>query len=488
MRALLRRPALRNFLLNLGGNTVPMAAAIIALPLITREAGAERLGFLGLTWALIGYFGLLDLGLARVVTRQVAIAEGQGRLLGQRQIVMGLCRRLFVLVSLLAILLAVLVPTEWVAGRGATPDLVVEARPALIVLWLTLPATVVTGLLRGALEGRQHFGTVNVLRIIFGVWSFAAPLAVLPFSHSLPSLTLAVAIGRIVSLFAHYMAARNALPLDQAIPPPPLAIWPYIREGGWLTISNVVGPLMVTFDRFAVASLVSLSAAAFYFVPQEIALRMLFIPGALAATIFPMIARLTDTDQGAAQARISHGALLAAVIVSLPSCLVLAGIAHPLLRIWMGPEFAAHSAPVAAILAVGLLANCAAQVPFSWIQAAGRADVTGRLHLAELPAYGLILAFLTWRFGIIGAAWAWTLRASTDCALLLYASRRLFPVPDEEIGTRALARGALLVAALAGCASWLDGQAYWLALLFAVAIGSLFFASWTRSLRALVQG
>jgi O-antigen/teichoic acid export membrane protein len=204
-----------------------------------------------------------------------------------------------------------------------------------------------------------------------------------------------------------------------------------------------------------------------------------------------MLASLSDAGGAGgmtAQARISHGALLAAVIVSLPTCIVLAGVARPLLEIWMGSEFAVHSARVAAILSIGLLANCAAQVPFSWIQAAGRADVTGRLHLVELPAYALILAALTWRFGIIGAAWAWTLRASTDCALLLYASRRLFPTPSKAIGTQALAVGALLITYLAACATWLEGQPYWVALLLGVGITALLFVSWSRSLRTMVEG
>jgi O-antigen/teichoic acid export membrane protein len=488
MRAALRRPALRNFLFNVFGNAIPMVAAIVALPIIAREAGAARLGFLGLTWALIGYFGLLDLGLSRVVTRQVAIAEGSRGLAGQRALVMGLCQRLFLVVGILALGLAWGVPAQWVAGRGASPDFVLEARPALVMLWLTLPATVVTGLLRGALEGRQHFGTVNLLRIVFGVWSFAAPLALLPWSNRLPALTLAVATGRFLSLLAHYLAARTALGAHDAADALPPQIWPYIREGGWLTVSNVVGPLMVTFDRFAVAGLVSLSAAAFYFVPQEIALRMLIIPGALAATIFPMIARLDQTAGARAQARISHSALLAAVIVSLPTCIVLAGLAEPLLAVWMGAAFAAQSAPVAAILAIGLFANCAAQVPASWIQAAGRADVTGRLHLAELPVYALVLAALTWRFGILGAAWAWTLRASTDCALLLYASQRLFPSREESAGIRALALGMLLVAAFAAGATWLEGESYWIVFSAGILLALGFFRNWSRRLRTLVEG
>jgi len=81
------RRAARNFGLNLVGLTVPMGVAVIALPRIAAAVGDSRLGFLGLTWALIGYFGLFDFGLSRVVTRRVAIAQGRGLLSHERAVV-----------------------------------------------------------------------------------------------------------------------------------------------------------------------------------------------------------------------------------------------------------------------------------------------------------------------------------------------------------------------------------------------------------------
>ena len=50
------------------------------MPVIAHHAGVERLGALGVVWALVGYFSFLDFGLSRVVTRRVANAVQQGRL------------------------------------------------------------------------------------------------------------------------------------------------------------------------------------------------------------------------------------------------------------------------------------------------------------------------------------------------------------------------------------------------------------------------
>jgi O-antigen/teichoic acid export membrane protein len=70
-------------------------------------------------------------------------------------------------------------------------------------------------------------------------------------------------------------------------------------------------------------------------------------------------------------------------------------------------------------LAVGVFINCFARLPFAALQAAGRPDLTAKLHLGELPVYLLALWSLTTAYGIVGTAAAWTLRIVAD-TLLLY--------------------------------------------------------------------
>ena len=440
-----------------------MVVALVAMPLLVRHAGAERLGFLGLAWALIGYFALLDLGLSRVVTRRIAVADERGTLSGEVRVLERLCVQLFVAVVAISALLAMVVPASLIVGRAADPAVVDEAHGALLILWATLPLTVVTGLLRGALEGLQQFGRVNALRALFGAWSFAAPLAMLTYSNALGPLTLAIAVGRALSLLAHawwtFTALRERVSMqhdahrqvtrgeERSPSTGEPRLIELFREGGWLTVSNVVGPMMVTFDRFAIATIVSLAAASYYFVPQEMSLRLLVIPSAVASTIFPMLARSDRTHR--AQQRIASGALLAVAASCLPLCAVIGALAEPLVSTWMGPAFARASAQVAGCLAIGLFANCCAQVPFAWIQAAGRSDITGKLHLLQLPVYGVLLIGLTMGFGIVGAAIAWSTRAVADAVLLSAASATLFPDTDLKPVLPPLVAGLALLALIA---------------------------------------
>jgi O-antigen/teichoic acid export membrane protein len=107
-------------------------------------------------------------------------------------------------------------------------------------------------------------------------------------------------------------------------------------------------------------------------------------------------------------------------------------------------------------LAVGVLINGLAHIPFVLVQGAGRADVTGKLHLLELPLYVALLWWLTATHGVIGAAWAWTARVTADGAALFAASARLLNGSRDllaQIGKLAatalvLGTGAFLVSSL----------------------------------------
>ena len=452
-----RRPGLRGFLLNAAGNLVPLAAALVALPVIAHLAGSERLGMLGLAWTLIGYLGLLDFGLSRIVVRRVARATTEQTLSGEADLVVRLCLWLGVGVIPAALLIAWLLPSDTLASGSLTSD---ELRPALWLLLAALPAVIVTGLLRGVLEGQQRFAIANAVKVLLGLWSFGAPAVVAVWLPTLPALVGAVVVGRLVGVLLHAWVIREFLARRLAHDGPRVAFGPLVREGGWLTVSNVVGPLMVTFDRFAIGAVLSLKAVAYYMVPQEFALRVLTLPMALSSTAFPMLARRTLDGTAAQRQDLAGRSVMAALVLSLLPSLVMAAAAEPALRLWMGAEFADASAAPAAILAVGLFANCVAQIPFTALQAAGRADVTGRVHLVEVPIYVALLALALSVGGFTGAAVVWTLRTAADAVAMFWLAQRLRLMTLGRNDRRALFAAAALVASVAAAAVLLDGGVF----------------------------
>jgi O-antigen/teichoic acid export membrane protein len=193
-----------------------------------------------------------------------------------------------------------------------------------------------------------------------------------------------------------------------------------------MTVSNVLAPLMVTFDRFLIGSVISIAAVAYYSIPYEVVTKLWLISTALVGVLFPAFSTTCHIDRTRLVFLYECGVKYI-YIVLLPLALVLVIFAPEGLALWLGNDFAHNSAPVARLLAVAVLVNSMAHVPFTHLQSVGRPDLTAKFHLMELPVYLVALFFLARHFGITGVAVAWLLRVMLDSFLLFWFSFRLLP-------------------------------------------------------------
>jgi O-antigen/teichoic acid export membrane protein len=196
--------------------------------------------------------------------------------------------------------------------------------------------------------------------------------------------------------------------------------------GGWVTVSNAIGPLFAQFERFCLGTLATLAAVAFYSTPYDTLIRVTILPGAALNALFPALAQSIVHEPDRAPRLVSRGQLLV-LGTAFPVFLLVTAIAPEALGLWLGAEFSEHASLPARLLAASIFVNCMAWVPFSLIQAAGRADLTAKLHLAETPGYLAITVLLVAIGGIDGCALANLLRSAVDAALVVWLARRVLP-------------------------------------------------------------
>jgi O-antigen/teichoic acid export membrane protein len=115
----------------------------------------------------------------------------------------------------------------------------------------------------------------------------------------------------------------------------------------------------------------------------------------------------------------------AVFLVQAPLVFAVICFAPEILRVWLGHAFEVRSTDVLRWLMLGVLINSLAMLPFTLLQGIGRADVTAKLHLAELPFYLALLVLLIQHFGIEGAAIAWCTRVTADLVALIWFCARL---------------------------------------------------------------
>ena len=413
-----------NSVWNLVGLGLPLLVALVSIPILIRGLGTDRFGILTLAWVVIGYFSLFDLGLGRAVTKLVADRLGAGASERVPALAWGGVALMFVVGVLGGALLAALTP--WLVNEALSipAELVPETVGAFWILALAMPIVVSTAGLRGVLEAHQRFGLVNAVRLPVGVYTFLAPLAVLPFTVELTAIAAVLCLGKLLAWLAYLAMCTRVAPASRgALRPDRRELRALLSFGGWIAVSNMVGPLLLYVDRFLIAALLSTSAVAYYSTPHEVLMRLLIVPAAILGVLFPAFSHAFA--EGAHQVVPLYARARRVVLaIMVPLALLVILSARPALALWIDDDFAERSAFVAQVLAAAVVVNSAGLVAQSLVQAAGRPDLTAKLHLIEFPLYlAYLWALLGW-LGIDGAAVAWLIRVSLSALVLSLLARR----------------------------------------------------------------
>ncbi len=433
-----------NFVINVFGAVVPLVVALVTVPIYVRHIGDARYGVLSLVWALLGYFGFLDLGLSRAAANALArLREAPHE------------ARARVLVTTLALNLAFgLVGGVILAAAGGylmqhaliVPDaLRPEIAAALPWIAALLPLALASGVGIGALESRERFLLANILQTCGGSLGQIAPvvLAVL-VSPSLAVVIPAAATARALTVVAIMIAVYRAEGPLSIADFDPRQIKTLLSYGGWVTVSSLMSPILSEFDQFVIGSLLGVAAITHYVVPMNLVMRSQILAAALSRTLFPRMSSLARDDAHSLASRAVVSLAYGYCAVCAPAIIVTPAF----FRYWIGPDFSAVASPVAEILFFGAWINGLAFVPFGLLQSQGRPDVTGKFHAAELVPFVAVLWAMTSAYGIVGAAIAWSLRCAIDALCLFWAPG----IPASTL-LRALPLPLLVMAASAATAN-----------------------------------
>jgi O-antigen/teichoic acid export membrane protein len=412
---------------------------------LIRGLGTDRFGVVTLAWILIGYFSVFDLGFGRALTQVVAAKLGESGESHAPELVWPVLSLMMLLGTVGAVLLISIALPLVHSILNIPRELQPETLWSFYILAVALPFVVVTAGLIGILSAFHRFGLLNAIRAPMGIYTYLAPLSVLPFSHSLVYVMAVLAAGRVLAFAAHLIACRQILP-------PLRSEWlirfsevrPLFRIGAWMTVTNVVGPLMAYVDRFVIGGIISVAAVAYYATPYEMATKLLVIPVAVIGVLFPAFAANYRRDHSKVVRLFVRASKYIALLL-FPPILLIVAFAHQGLQWWLGDEFAVHSTLILRWLAVGVFINSIAQVFFTLLQGIGRPDLSAKLHIAELPVYLGALFWSVQHFGILGAAVTWSARVTIDALLLLWLATRA--LDERRLFARTILAGLIPVCA-----------------------------------------
>lgn len=403
----------KNSFFNIAGYIIPGILSIPILGYMARELGIEEFGLFTIILALVGYASIFDVGITRSVIREIAIFKNN------EEEVLKIISTSALLVLILGVAAGVLIIvfSSIISELLKVSSYVVEAfQYSLILLSLSIPLFLLTQIWCSLLEGREEFLKLNIFKTISSTLVVLLPAIGLMLDSSLLSAVIGLLISRVISIilvlwFCKEYIVKLKFHKD--------TFKRLINFGGWIAVSNIISPIMSYFDRFILANKLGSNVVGFYTGPSEAISRIGIFPSAIARTIFPML-----SNKEADKKQIKKISYLLVFLSIVPFGIIAAYFAENILDLWLGSQFALRSTMIFQVLVLGLIFNSIAQVPFTSIQAQGGSRITAMLHLFEVVPYVLLLLYLIQYYGLLGAAWAWTIRMFIDMGLLIFIDQK----------------------------------------------------------------
>lgn len=413
---------------NLAGQLMPLLAGVFTVPVLLSELGLERMGVLAIAWLIVGYSGFLDLGLSRSITQITAELLSSG----QKHSVSTLLWTALIFSGLLSIFgttIAWALIGPLLKAIKISTELKDEVLLALRIFCFSIPPAILGTILLGFLSAYRRFGIINAIKIPTGVLMTAGPLlSIVMGSHSLVPV-MGILVGARSLTFLSF--AYGAWHVEKSIRTRPhfdkSSLGRMLKLGSWITITNVISPILVYCDRFFIGSILSVTSVAFYTTPQDTITKLLALPIAMVTVLFPYIASQYKIDPASCISK-SQELLSQTFILLFPVISLVVIFAQHGMTFWLGAEFASHSYQLLQVFCLGVLINGLAQVPATILQGVGKPQWPAIIHLLELLLYVPISLLSIRHFGLLGAAMAWGCRIMFDAIALAWAVQKTFKI------------------------------------------------------------
>lgn len=422
----------KNTLANYLGRGWEAIMGLAFVPFYIRYLGMEAWGLVGFMSMMQAWLTFLDMGLAPALNREMArfkagahSAQGIRDLLRSLEIIYGGIA--------LGVVLLVWLAAPWVAQHWLSAERLPAATvaQATTIMGLVLAARMAEQVYRGAIQGLQHMVWLNSAQATLATLRWAGAAGVLIWvEQSIGAFFIWQGLVSVASLLI--LARQTYRYLPRAGRPAQFdgeAIRAIRRFAGGMAAITLLALLLTQVDKLLLSKLVPLAEFGLYTLAATVATALLLLVVPLANAVSPRFTELVTRADESALSDTYHRASQWVAVLLIPSALVMAAFAEPLLWAWTGDRaLAQQAAPLLAVLALGTMCNGFMHVPYMAQLAHGWTGLAARVNVVAVV---IIVPAILWavpRYGAIGAAWVWlALNAGYVLIGIHFMHRKILP-------------------------------------------------------------
>lgn len=399
-----------NVLTNWATFVLATAITFFLSPFVVHHLGTTRYGLWAVAGSLVGYLGLLDLGIRVGVTRFVAQHEATGdREAANRLITTSL--GLFAVIGVAAIVIGAVFSGEISRLVHAPGAFLREVQFALLISSVTVAVSLISGAYGAILAGLQRFALLNLIDLSAEILRAAGTVFALSRGQGLIALAAIQLVTVCLRAIGYLIATRRLQPwltiarrfYDR------VTRIEIIKFSTYTTLLHISAFVLFSSDALVIAAIMPVSQVAFFVIAGNLTQAALQVLGGVSRALYPLISARQATAGIEGTKHLIRNSVRISTIIVLPVVFTFLARGRTFIGLWMGPEYADLSGEILEILAAGLCVFASYQVLSISIMALA-------LHRGLVPAYlgesvaNIGLSFLLGSMmGVAGVAWGTTI-------------------------------------------------------------------------------
>ena len=419
-----------------------MAITFVLSPFLVHHLGDTRYGVWGVIGSVIGYLGLMDLGIRVGVTRFIARHEATGDREATKRL-LSTALGMFGVVGILAIAAGAVISLRIEYFLHTTPEYVREGRAALLIAGITMAVSLVSGVYGAVISGLQRFAMLNVIDLSAESIRAGATFVLLSRGGGLITLAaiqLVVVAGRGIVYaiathrFAPWLTVRRSL-YDRRTRNEVMSFSAYTF------VLHVSAMALFSSDALVIAAIMPVSQVAYFVIGGNLSQVVMQVQSGVSRVIYPLVSSKQATDGLTGAALLVRSSVRLCTLIVLPIILTFVTRGPTFIGLWIGPAYVTQAGHVLQILALGLCVFMSYHVLGISIMALG-------LHRGLVPAYigeaiaNIGISILLGRImGVTGVAWGTTIpRIAVALFFAPWFCSRKLGVSVREYATQAWIR------------------------------------------------
>ena len=419
---------MKNVIWNFIGQIWMVLLAFFATPFIVRSLNVNFYGIYTLVGVIIGYFSFLQFGLGIATVKYVAqyFAEGQS---DKVCATFWACMVMYILLGLVGSTAIALTSRPVVVHIFKIPAALEESAVIAVRIGsLGFLISMIMSVVSGVVQAVGRFDVLNRIGIVLGSLQIGLTVILLWLGFSLKEVILSNVIVQAIGVYAMWVAALRVLPYLSHPVWDKRHVTALVKFGGFVSISSIVGPILLNIEKLFLTSLRSVASLTYYAVPFGLTDRLTVIRSSFSSVLFPVFSSQQAANDTQVNGELHERSTLYLFFLYMFFVLFFVIMGREFLAAWIGENFAYNSTRILKVLALAGLVNALAVPSLNALQGLNKPHLPALFHVIETVLYVPAAYFLIVRYGGTGAALACLLRVCLDTVLLNYASCRLFGV------------------------------------------------------------